>query len=179
MHQPTLHCLIIITVTKTKDMQITLQQQHNAAPTLTAWFTAQQYTEYQHAISHSDHIYKTQNPKTSINVLYAITVMVEQFLPLPFGNQYGRRRMRTCRSCLTLPIALWRWPIKSSLHAYNIAYATLRLIDQAQHSQDYSVKYLCAFLHRQRGLISCSDSGSKVQISRILADPPVFRGNKE
>ena len=63
MHQPTLHCLDINTVTKTKDMQITQQQKHNAAPTLTARFTAQQYTKYQHTISHSDHIYKTQNPK--------------------------------------------------------------------------------------------------------------------
>ena len=56
------HYIVFImnTVTKTKDMQITLQQQHNAAPTLTARFTAQQYTKYQHTISHSDHIYKTQ-----------------------------------------------------------------------------------------------------------------------
>ena len=54
------HYIVFImnTVTKTKDMQITLQQQHNAAPTLTARFTAQQYTKYQHTISHSDHIYK-------------------------------------------------------------------------------------------------------------------------
>ena len=62
--------------------------------------------------------------------------------------------------------------------ACNIAYATLRLVDQAHNIQDYSIKY--ATPHRQRGLISFSHSGLRIQISRkSLYNPLFFRANEE